>query len=139
MAKVFRPSSQESRILSRIESNKEHAKRQAIGQIPDVVDALANAVAMKLVENGLVETTNKNGIQEQFVQCLEKLAKADDFDIEYATAPFARVVAHPHTVTLYLTAFVLEKLIKHKDVIDIFGSDLDIYTCIHKQVLKHLP
>jgi hypothetical protein len=34
------------------------------------MDALSNAVAMKLVENSLVETTNKNSLEEQIKSCL---------------------------------------------------------------------
>jgi hypothetical protein len=48
-------------------------------------------------------------------------------------------VSNPHIVTLYVTAFVLEKVINHKDTVDIFGSDEEIYQCIHQQVQKHLP
>jgi hypothetical protein len=49
-------------------------------------------------------------------------------------APFRTLVPNPNIASLYLTAFVVEKLINHKDVIDVFGSDEDIYYCIHKQL-----
>ncbi len=139
MAKVFRPSTREASILARIESSKEHARRQAISSIPEHVDAMSNAVASKLVENKLVETTNKNKLEEQIYKALEKLTYADDFDVDYQVAPIRNLVPHPHVVSLYLTSFVIEKLIHHKDVVDIYGSDEDIYGCIHKQVSKFLP
>jgi hypothetical protein len=60
MAKVFRPSKRESKILSRIESSKEHARRKAIETAKEHIEPLSNAIAMKLVEEKLVETTNKN-------------------------------------------------------------------------------
>ena len=65
MAKVFRPSTREASILSKIESSKEYARRQAINGVRDVIDPLSNALAMKLVEKNLVETTNKNRLEEQ--------------------------------------------------------------------------
>ena len=139
MAKVFRPSSRESTILSKIESSKEHMRRLAIEGIKDCVDPLANTIAMKLVENKLVETTNKNALEEQMKKCLEKLGRSDDFEIDYQIAPVRNVVPHPHIVSLYVTAFVIEQLIKHKDVVDIFGSDEEIYFTINKQVKKFLP
>lgn len=139
MAKVFRPSSRESTILSKIESSKEHMRRLAIDGIKDCVDPLANAIAMKLVENKLVETTNKNALEEQMKKCLDKLGRSDDFEIDYQIAPVRNVVPHPHIVSLYVTSFVIEKLIKHKDVVDIFGSDEEIYFTINKQVKKFLP
>ncbi len=139
MGKVFRPRTRESSILSKIESSKEHARRMAIAAIKDNVDPLANAIAMKLVDSGLVETTNKNSLEEQVRKCLEKLSRAEDFDVDYLIAPLRNLVPQPHIVSLYVTAYVIEKLIAHRDVVDIFGSDEDIYFAIHQQVKKYLP
>lgn len=139
MGKVFRPSTREASILSKIESSKEHARRVAISAIQDQVEPLANAIAMKLVDSNLVETTNKNSLEEQIAKCLQKLSRADDFDIDYQVAPIRNIVPQPHIVSLYVTAFVIEKMIAHKDVVDIYGSDEDIYFAIHQQIKKYLP
>ena len=139
MGKVFRPSTRESSILAKIESSKEMARRRAIHAIPDHIDTLANAIAMKLVESDLVETSNKNSLQEQLHKGLESLTRADDFDIDYQVSPFRNMVQQPHIVSIYMTAWVLETIINHKDVVDIYGSDEDIYRCIHQQVVKILP
>ncbi|OQX03356.1 MAG: hypothetical protein BWK80_55875 [Desulfobacteraceae bacterium IS3] len=138
MAKVFRLHTRESTILSKIESSKEQARRQAIKGVKDCIEPLSNAIAMKLVENNLVETTNKNGLEEQILKCLDKLNHIDEFEVDYQTAPFRNLTQHPNIVSLYVTAFVIEKLIDNKDVVDIFGSDEEIYFCINRQVLKHL-
>jgi len=139
MSKVFRPSNRESKILSQIESSKERARRQALSGIQNCLEPLSNAIASKLVETSLVETTNKNGLEEQVMKCLDKLSREDDFDIDYQNAPFRNIVSNPHVVTLYVTAFVIEKVINLKDVVDIFGSDEEIYACINRQVAKYLP
>ena len=139
MGKVFRPSSRESSILSKIESNKEHVRRLAISSVRDRSESLSNAIAMKLVENNLVETTNKNTLEEQIKRCLEKLSRLDDFDIDYQIAPYRNIVPSPQIVSLYVTSFVIEKLIEHKDVVDIFGSDEEIYFTINQQIKKILP
>lgn len=139
MAKLFRPSTRESSILSKIESSKEFARRQAISGIRDCVEPLSNAIASKLVESKLVETTSKNSLEEQIQKCLDKLSRADEFDIDYQIAPIRSLISQPHIVSLYVTAFVIEQLINHKDVVDIFGSDEDIYVCINREVRKFLP
>ena len=139
MSKVFRPSTRESSIISKIESSKEYARRMAISGARDFIEPLSNAIAMKLVESNLVETTSKESLQKQIKGCLEKLSRADDFDIDYQIAPIRNLVPQPHVVSLYVTAFVIEQLIKHKDVVDIYGSDEDIYLSIHRQVKKVLP
>ena len=139
MAKIFRPSTRESSILSKIESSKEYARRQAINSVKECIETLSNAIAMKLIENDIIETTNKNGVEEQINKCLKKLSNSDEFDIDYQIAPVRNIVPNPHIVSIYVTSFVIEKLINHKDVIDIFGSDEDIYHCINQQVIKVLP
>jgi len=139
MAKVFRTSTREASILSKIESQKEYSRKRAINAIKDCIDPLANAIAMRLIDANLVETTNKNTLEEQIKKCLEKLGRADDFEIDYQIAPIRNVIPQPNVISLCLTAFVIEKLIKHKDVVDIFGSDEDIYLSIHQQIKKFLP
>ena len=139
MAKVFRPSTRESSILSKIESSKEHARRMIINRVKENIEPLSNALAMKLVENKLVETTNKNGLEKQIRNCLDKLIYAEDFDVDYQVAPLRQLVSNPNIVSLYLTSFVIEQLINHKDTIDIYGSDEDIYFCIDEQIRKYQP
>jgi hypothetical protein len=136
MGKVFRPSNRETSLLSKIESGKEQARRRSISAARDHIDELGNAIAMKLIESNLVETTDKNSLEEQIIKCLETLGRADEFDVDYMVAPYRQVVKNPNVVSLYVTAWLLEKLINHKSVVDIFGSDNDIYACIHKQVSK---
>ena len=139
MAKVFRPSNRESKLLSKIESSRERSRRRALHGIKDCLDSLSNAIAMKLVESSLIETVSKNSLQEQLAKTLETLSRADDFDVDYKIAPMRNLVQNPHVVSIYLTVIVLEDLINHPDIIDVFGSDEDIYQCINQQVLKHLP
>ena len=139
MGKVFRPSNREASIISKIESSKEYARRQALNKIRDCIDLLSNAIASKLIESNLIETANKNAIEEQIMKCLEKLSRADEFDVDYHNAPFRQIVPQPHVVSLYVTAFVIEQLINNKIIVDIFGSDEEIYNCIHKQVVTYLP
>ena len=78
-------------------------------------------------------------MEEQIKACLEKLGRLDDFEIDYQIAPIRNLVPQPHIVSLYVTSFVIEQLIKHKDVVDIFGSDEEIYFTINEQVKKFLP
>jgi hypothetical protein len=139
MAKVFRTSNRESSILSKIESTKEHMRRLAISRVRDCSEPLANAITSKLIEQSLVETTNQNSFQEQVKGCLDRLTRMDDFDVDYQVAPFRNLVPQPQIVSLFVTAFVIEKMIDHKDVVDIFGSDEELYFTVNQQVKKFVP
>jgi hypothetical protein len=138
MGKVFRPGSGESRILSRIETSKERARHLAIQQVRNVLEPLGNALAMKLIEEKLIQTNSKDDIQKQIIASLEKLTRSDEFEVDYQIAPFRTLVPRPNVITLYLTAFVLEQLINHRSVEDIYGSDEEIYNCIHRQIVRFI-
>ena len=134
MAKIFYTGNREAKLLSKIESSKERERIRTISTIRDNIDAFSNKVSMKLIETGLIETVSKSSIEKQIARCLDTLCKAEDFDIDYMVAPFRTLISSPNIASLYLTAFVVEKLINHKDVIDVYGSDEDIYYCIQKQL-----
>ncbi len=134
MAKIFYTGNREAKLLSKIESSKERERIRTISTIRDNLDAFSNKVAMKLIESGLVETVSKSSIENQIARCLDELCKAEDFDIDYMVAPFRTLISNPNIASLYLTAFIVEKLINHKDVVDVYGSDEDIYYCIQKEL-----
>ncbi len=134
MGKIFYTGNRESKLLSKIESSKERERINTISTIRDNIDHFSNKVSMKLIESGLVETVSKSSIENQIVRCLDTMCRAEDFDIDYAVAPFRTLISNPNIASLYLTAFIVETLINHKDVIDVFGSDEDIYYCIQKEL-----
>ncbi len=114
-------------------------RRLAISRVRDCSEPLANAISSKLIENKLVETTSQNSFEEQIRKCLDRMTRMEDFDIDYQIAPIRNVVPQPQIVSLYVTAYVIEKLIDHKDVVDIYGSDEELYLTINQQVKKFLP
>ncbi|MCP3940772.1 MAG: hypothetical protein GY710_04730 [Desulfobacteraceae bacterium] len=134
MAKNFYTGNREAKLLSKIESSKERERIKTINSIRDNIDTFSSKVSMKLIESGLVETVSKSSIENQIARCLDTLCKAEDFDIDYMVAPFRSLVSNPNIASLYLTAFIVEKLLDHKDVIDVYGSDEDIYFCIQKEL-----
>jgi hypothetical protein len=114
-------------------------RRLAISRVRDCSGPLANAISSKLIEKSLVETTSQNSFEEQIRGCLDRMTRMDDFDIDYQIAPLRNLVPQPQIVSLYVTAYVIEKLIDHKDVVDIYGSDEELYFTINQQVNKFLP
>ena len=134
MAKIFYTGNREAKLLSKIESSKERDRIRTISTIRDNIDAFSIKVSMKLIEKGLVETVSKSSVENQIARCLDGLCKSEDFDIDYTIAPFRTLISNPNIASLYLTAFIVEKLINHKDVIDVYGSDEDIYFCIQKEL-----
>jgi hypothetical protein len=75
-------------------------------------------------------------VEEQLAGCLGELLQAEDFDIQYAIAPLRNLMPRPNRVSLYVTAFVIERLINHRSVVDIYGTDEEIYNVVNQEVTK---
>lgn len=134
MARDYRPNIRERNVISRLDSAKEAARTEALKQLYEQGEELANRVAMKLIEERLIETKNKKELERQIMGCIKRLLAAEDFDIQYKIAPLRTLVPRPNFVSLYITAFIIEELINHRTVVDIYGTDEEIYECVNTQV-----
>lgn len=103
-------------------------------QLGDCVDELAQKLAMKLVNGNLIETKSQRDVEEQLAGCLGSLLNAEDFDIQYAIANFRNLVPQANRISLYVTAFIIERLIDHRSVVDIYGTDEEIYAVVNTEV-----
>ena len=139
MAREYRPNARESAVISKLDHAKESKRLNALQLLRVHQEDLSSIIAIKLIEEKLVETTSKEELEAQIHFCFGNLLNAEEFEVQYQTAGIRTLVPRPHFVTLYLTAFIVEQLINHKCILDIFGTDEDIYNCVNKQVLKYIP
>jgi hypothetical protein len=139
MARDHRPNARESAVISKLDQAKENERANAMYLLREHLDALSNRIAIRLIEQRLVETTSKDELEHQLNICLRTLLAAEDFDVQYAVANVRGVVPRPHFVSLYLTAFIVEKLIDHKTIVDVFGTDEEIYRCVNNEVYRMIP
>ena len=126
----------EANVVSRLDQAKEAERLRVLNVLWERKEELINRLTVKLVEDRLLEITSKKDVEDQLLRALDVLLRGDEFELQYQVAPFRDVVSRPHFVSLFLTAFVLEELIDHKAVVDIFGTDQDIYNAINSQVQK---
>lgn len=136
MARDYRPNVRESSVISRLDSAKEAARAKAINKLYEVGEDLANRIAMKLIEEELIETKNKKELERQLAGCIKLLITSEDFDVQYQIAPLRSLVRRPNFISLYITAFIIEKLINHRTIVDIYGTDEEIYQGVDSQVSR---
>ena len=136
MARDYRPNVRESAVISKLDHKKEAQRNRALSELRENHETMSDQIAMKLIEDKLVDTTSKSELENQIYHCLEELLSAEEFEINLATANIRTLVPRPHFVSLYLTAYIIEKLIDHKCIVDIYGTDLEIYSSVNKQVLR---
>ena len=139
MAREHRPNARESAVISRLDHEKESQRFIAMNLLRQNLDSLSDKIATKLIEERLVDTTSKDDLENQINFALQTLLTAEDFDIQYHIANVRTLVPRPHFISLYVTAYVIEKLIDHRCIVEIYGTDEDIYHCVNRQVSKLIP
>jgi hypothetical protein len=139
VARDYRPNIRESNVISRLDSAKEAARTGALNKLYEVQEDLANRIAMKLIEEQLIETKNKKELERQLLACIKILLGADEFAVQYKISPMRTLVPRPNFISLYITAFVVEELIKHRSIVDIYGTNEQIYDCVNQQVARLIP
>lgn len=136
MGREYRPNARESAVISKLDHAKESQRYHAMNNLRENIDELTDRISMKLIEEKLIETTSKVDLDSQIHIALQQILDAEEFEIQYQTANLRTLVPRPNFVSLYVTAYIVEKLIDHKCIVDIFGTDEEIYKSVNRQVSK---
>jgi hypothetical protein len=139
VAKEHRPNARESAVISRLDHEKESQRYNAMNLLRQHMDSLSDKIATKLIEERLVDTTSKDDLEGQINFALQNLLTAEEFDIQFHIANVRTLVPRPHFISLYVTAYIIEKLIDHRCIVEIYGTDEDIYHCVNRQIAKLIP
>jgi len=139
VAKEHRPNARESAVISRLDHEKESQRYNAMNLLRQHMDSLSDKIATKLIEERLVDTTSKEDLEGQINFALQNLLTAEEFDIQFHIANVRTLVPRPHFISLYVTAYIIEKLIDHRCIVEIYGTDEDIYHCVNRQISKLIP
>ena len=99
------------------------------------MDEINNKLTQALINNKIIETTNPASISKSLTEGLKKALRSSDFEFQYFVSPIRDLVPRPDPISLYMTQYVLEILIDHPDVVEIYGTDQQIYETINN-VLK---
>jgi hypothetical protein len=62
--------------------------------------------------------------------------RTSEFDYKYFIAPIRDIVPRPNPISLYITQYILEVVLNDPNIIDVYGTDVDIYKVVNKVVLN---
>ncbi|HDZ22962.1 MAG TPA: hypothetical protein ENH70_00305 [Desulfobacteraceae bacterium] len=94
---------------------------------------LSQALLMKKI----VETDNPSAMSDALLKGLKKALNSTEFDFKYFIAPIRDLVPRPNPYSLYMTQYIMEVLIDDPSVIDVYGTDKDIYSVVN-EVISHI-
>jgi hypothetical protein len=124
----------QDRLINRLDrlEKRESFQRSRLFQFK--MDEIHNRLSQKLLMEKIIETENFSAVSAEILTGLKKAIKTSEFDFRYFVSPIRNLVPKPNPVSLYMTQYILEIVFNHPDVIDIYGTDEDIYRQIDKVI-----
>ncbi len=123
-------SSATDKTIRGIDRKREQERRFMLNKAKEHAEELAAKLVQRLLDKGIIEATSVQGLHDSFTEQLKKLAAMEEFDVQLKVAPIRTLVPDPNIISLYLTQFVIEDLVNHPAIQDIYGEDLDVYLSI---------
>lgn len=133
------PNSSTNRTIDAIDRKRERERRFLLSQAREHAAELATNLVQRLIDNHIIETNSDRAIRETIEKQLKRMIDMDEFDMQFKIAPIRSVAQDPNIISLYMTQFIIEDLIDHPNIQDIFGDDLDVYKAVDSVLAKIRP
>ena len=130
MARHINPSSSTNKTIDAIDRKRERERRFILNKARENAPELAVRLVQRLIDEHIIETNDVQAIQEGVEKQLREPSDMDEFEIRLKIADIRTLVPDPNILSLYLTAYVIDDLIDHPSIQDIFGNDLDVYNTV---------
>ena len=101
-------------------------------KLPEVHTRLSQTLLMEKI----IETDNPKAVSDAMMQGLKKILRVNEFDFKYFIAPIRNIVPRPNPISLYITQYILEVVINDPSVIDVYGTDEEIYRIVNDIVSR---
>jgi len=95
-----------------------------------------NKLRQTLLEEKIIETENAAAVSDAILKGLKMALNSSEFDFKYFVSPIRNLVPRPNPYSLYMTQYLMEVLINDPEVIEIYGTDEDIYHTIDRIITK---
>ena len=118
------------RAVRNIDRKREKERRFMLSAAYKYADELAMKLVQRLLDKHIIETSSDSAIREVFAELFQKLQDMEEFDIQFKIAPVRQLVPDPNFISLYLLQYIVEDLIDHPKIQDVFGDDLDVYKAV---------
>jgi hypothetical protein len=130
MARHINPSNSTNKTIDAIDRKRERERRFILNKARENASELAIRLVQRLLDEHIIETNDVQAIQEGVEKQLKAPADMDEFEVRLKIADIRTLVPDPNILSLYLTAYIIDDLINHPNIQDIFGDDLDIYNAV---------
>lgn len=139
MARHINPSNSTNKTIDAIDRKRERERHFMLKKSRELAPDLAVSLVQRLLDQHIIETNSVQAIQEVMEKQLQRMSDMEEFDMQFKIAPIRNLTPDPNIISLYLTQYIIEDLINHTNIQDVFGDDLDIYKAVDSVMTKIRP
>ncbi len=139
MARHINPSGSTNKAIDALDRKRERERRFILSKAKDNAPDLAIRVVQRLIDEHIIETNDVHAVQEGFERQLRAPADMEEFEIRLKVADIRTLVPNPNILSLYLTAYIIDDLVDHPKIQDVFGDDAAIYSAVDAVIAKIRP
>lgn len=122
----------QEKLIKRLERQEKNQAIQHERFFRFKLSEIHNKLSQTLLMKKIIETDDPGVISDLILKGLKQALNSSDFDFEYFIAPVRKIVPRPDKYSLYMTQYIIEGLINHPSVIDVYGTDVEIYETVNE-------
>ena len=123
-----------NKLIKRLERQEKNQSIQLDRFLKFKLNEIHSGLTQELLMQEIVETDNTGAFSELLLKGLKKLLRTSEFDYKYYIAPIRGIVPRPNPISLYMTQYILEDVLNDPHIIDVYGTDVEIYKAVNKIV-----
>ncbi|GBE12798.1 hypothetical protein BMS3Bbin14_01230 [bacterium BMS3Bbin14] len=136
MAHRISPNKSTNKTIDAIDRRREKERYFLMSKARDNAFELATSLVQRLIDEHIVETNSDRAIREAMETQLKGMVDMEEFDMQFKIAPIRSIIQDPNIISLYITQYIIEDLINHPNIQDIYGDDLDVYRAVDSVLTK---
>ncbi|MBC8462013.1 MAG: DUF507 family protein [Deltaproteobacteria bacterium] len=121
----------QDKIINRLERQERQQAFQRDRFLKFKLPEIHNMLSQTLLMKKIIETDNPAAVSDAILTGLKKAIKSSEFDLKYFIAPIRGLVPRPNPTSLYMTQYIMEVTINDPHVIEIYGTDKEIYQVVN--------
>lgn len=126
----------QERLINRLERKEKEEAYQRDRFFKFKLPEIHNKLTQVLLMEKIIETDDPGAVSEALLKGLKQALKASEFDFKYFIAPIRNLVPRPNPISLYITQYILEVMLNDPAVIDVYGTDLEIYKKVNDVIVE---
>jgi hypothetical protein len=124
----------QDKLIARLERQERRQTFQRDRFLKFKLTEIHNRLSQALLMKKVIETGNPAAISDLILKGLKRAQSSSEFDFRYFTAPIRSLVPRPNQYALYMTQYIMEVMIHDPSVIEIYGTDTDIYQLVNEVI-----